>query len=151
MNEKQLIKQYGEDKKRLAKRFSFMNPKFGALKFGYGCPKGNPRNWFNLVWNLCEKIEQELEKDPETKKNFLVLEVKEKFGRLCFYVLGATTPIKELITEAQIKSLEMTDKETLRREIYGILKPLSDNWKLLRRAENDLDEIFKNYEIKRID
>ena len=151
MNEKQLIKQYGEDKKRLAKRFSFMDPKSGALKFGYGCPKYNPRNWFNLVWILCEKIEQELEKDPEAKKSFLVLEVKEKFGRLCFYTLGATIPIKGLIDEARTKSLEITDKEDLRREIFELFKPLSVNWKLLGRAESDLDDILGNYEIKRID
>lgn len=151
MNEKQSIKQYGEDKKRLAKRFSFMDPRTGALKFGYGCPKYNPRNWFNLVWNLCEKIEQELEKDPEAKKSFLVLEVKEKFGCLRFYVREATIPIKGLIDEAETESLRLTDKEELRREIFEIFKSLSDNWKLLGNAEKDLDEILKNYEIKRID
>ena len=151
MSEKQSIKQYGEDQLRLAKRFSFMDPRTGALKFGYGCPKDNPREWFSLIWDLCERIEKELEKNPEARKNFLVLQVKEKFGRLCFYTRGATTSIKELITEAQIKSLELTDKGDLSREIYAIFKSLSDNWKLLRRAESDLNEIFKNYEIKRID
>lgn len=151
MKEEQLIKQYGEDKKRLAKRFSFMNPKFGALKFGYGCPRYNPRDWFNLVWNLCEKIENELEKDLETKKVFLVCEVKEKFGKLCFYSQGASIPIQKLIIEASTKSLGVTDKEDLRREIYELFKSLSGNWKPLGSAERDLDEILKNYEIKRID
>lgn len=151
MNEKQLIKQYGEDKLRLAKRFEFMDPRRGALKFGYGCPKYNPRNWFNLVWNLCEKIENELKKDPEAEKNFLVLEVKEKFGALCFYTLGATTPVKGLIDEAETKSLRLTDKEDLRREICKIFKYLNVRWELLEKAESDLDDMLRNYEIKRID
>ncbi len=151
MNEKQSIKQYGEDKRRLAKRFSFMDPKSGALRFGYGCPRYNPRNWFNLVWNLCEKIENELKKDPEAKKSFLVLEVKEKFGRLCFYSQGATTSIKGLITEAETKSQEMTEKEDLRREICKIFKYLNVRWELLENAESDLNDILENYEIRRID
>jgi len=148
MNEEQLI---NEDKHRLAKRFTFMNPKLGALKFRYGCPKVNPRGWFILVWNLCEKIENELKKDPEAKKSFLALEVKEKFGRLCFYVQGATIPIQGLINEGQRKSWRLTDKEDLRREIFEIFKSLSDNWKLLGNAESGLDDILRNYEVKRID
>lgn len=108
MSEEQSIRQYDKDKKRLAKRFSFMDPKCGALKFGYGCPKGNPRNWFNLVWNLCEKIENELRENPEAAKNFLALEVKAKFGALRFYVRGGTLKIRELIEEAEKESLKLS-------------------------------------------
>lgn len=108
MSEEQLIKQYSEDKQRLAKRFNFMNPKFGALKFGYGCPKGSPRNWFNLVWVLCEKIEKELQGNPKAEKNFLVLQVKEKFGGLRFYVRDGTKTIIKLIREAEAKSLKLS-------------------------------------------
>lgn len=108
MNEEQSIKQYGEDKQRLAERFNFMNPKFGALRFGYGCPKGAPRNWFNLVWSLCEKIEKELKKNPEVEKNFLVFQVAEKFGGLIFYTSSRTAKIRELIREAERKSLKLS-------------------------------------------
>ena len=43
------------------------------------CPAG----WTDLVWNLCENIEQEFEGDLD---DFNVVQVKEKFGGLRFYV-----------------------------------------------------------------
>lgn len=81
------------DKLRLAKRFGFMNPESGALTSGYNCSN----NCFPLVWELCEKIENELIKNPEAEKNFLVLEANDKSGGLSLYTQNATEEIENLI------------------------------------------------------
>jgi len=45
--------------------------------------------WYELVYNLCEDIETILKEEcPEFLDKFIVLEVKEKFGGLRFYIGG---------------------------------------------------------------
>jgi hypothetical protein len=57
--------------------------------------------WFYLLWRLCEDLEPlvaELEK--QTGQQFEVLQVKEKFGGLRFYVNQHTYAIGERIQKA---------------------------------------------------
>ncbi|HEV3439279.1 MAG TPA: hypothetical protein VG122_18070 [Gemmata sp.] len=43
--------------------------------------------WFDILWRLCEDLEPLVAKfDQETGSQFEVLQVKEKFGGLRFYV-----------------------------------------------------------------
>lgn len=81
-------------------RFDFLDPKETFMESGFGCPD----NWFLLLWNLCEEIEKELEKNPKLKENFRVLQVKEKFGMLRFYVVGRNDKIRDMIAEAMEES-----------------------------------------------
>jgi len=75
------------------------------MVFGFMCDDG----WYNLIYNLCKDIEKELEKHPELKKQFIVLEVKEKFGGLRFYSGPATEKIFKLIDEAEKKSYKICE------------------------------------------
>lgn len=79
------------------------------MSFGFECGDG----WFQLIWDLCEKIEEELqEEDPKEKTkhmlrghgHFQVVQVKEKFGTLRFYADGANKAINDMIGEAESKS-----------------------------------------------
>lgn len=72
------------------------------MPFGFRCGDG----WFDLLWRLCEDLEPlvaELEK--QTGLQFEVLQVKEKFGGLRFYVNQHTDAIGERIQKAVQESL----------------------------------------------
>lgn len=58
--------------------------------------------WFNIQWRLCVDLEPmvaELEKESGVR--FEVVQVKQKFGTLRFYVHHHSDPIDERIVEAQ--------------------------------------------------
>ena len=47
----------------------------------------NDDGWFDILWRLCEDLEPLVAKfEQETGSQFEVLQVKEKFGGLRFYV-----------------------------------------------------------------
>jgi hypothetical protein len=52
-----------------------------CLHFGFQHRDG----WFDLVWRLCEQIEEV----PNKGKSFKVTQVKQKFGGLCLNVAGS--------------------------------------------------------------
>ena len=90
------------------KRFSFFDPK-GDIKrtlipFGFECGNG----WFDLLWKLCESIDIILKE--EKTKDFEVLQVKEKFAGLRFYVTAATDKIWKLIEKAEGKSYKTCEE-----------------------------------------
>ena len=89
-----------ENAQALYARFDFLDPKETFMESGFGCPD----NWFQLLWNLCEGIEDELEKNPKLKEKFRVLQTKEKWGMLRFYVAGGNNKIKDMIEEAMEES-----------------------------------------------
>jgi hypothetical protein len=54
--------------------------------------------WFDLLWRLCEDLEPLVaEFEQETGSQFEVLQVKEKFGGLRFYVNHANDSIRQRI------------------------------------------------------
>ena len=59
--------------------------------------------WFDLIWNLCESIEKELEL-LNNSEEFMVIQVKEKFGQLRFYSTYKTDKILDLVQDAESKS-----------------------------------------------
>jgi hypothetical protein len=83
------------------KRFDFFHPEKpmteALMCFGFECSDG----WQHILWRLCEQIEIELDKDPELKKDFEVVQVKEKFGGLRFYTNTGNDAIYELISEVE--------------------------------------------------
>jgi hypothetical protein len=94
-----------EKTRKLFERFKFFHPERSLneslMGFGFECSDG----WFNIIWDLCEKIEKELNEhgnDPDFP--FEVLQVKEKFGGLRFYTNWETKEIGDLINEAEEKS-----------------------------------------------
>jgi hypothetical protein len=61
--------------------------------------------WFPLLWRLCEDLEPLVaEAEKNSRKPFEVLQVKEKFGSLRFYVSHHTDGIDERINSAQEQS-----------------------------------------------
>lgn len=65
--------------------------------FGIECDDG----WYNLLDELCSRIEDKLDKEVD---EFFVDQVKEKYGGLRFYVSSATEEILDLIDEYEEKS-----------------------------------------------
>jgi hypothetical protein len=62
--------------------------------------------WFDILWRLCEDLEPmvaELEQEA-TGRQFEVLQVKEKFGGLRFYVSHANDAIRQRIGAAAEES-----------------------------------------------
>lgn len=71
---------------------------------GFQCGDG----WFDLVYRLCERLEplvRELNSSLQHSDRFEVLQVKQKFGELRFYVSHDTAAIDAEIGLAQQKSL----------------------------------------------
>jgi len=62
--------------------------------------------WFELVWNLCLDIEKELKANPKIAKEFIVLQIKEKFGGLRFYCGPTTEKMSTLVDAAEDLSLK---------------------------------------------
>jgi hypothetical protein len=76
------------------------DPKVTCMDLGFTHDDG----WFDLVWGLCCSIET-LEPDP----NFLVQQVKEKFGGLRFYVNSWNDAIREAIGTAEEMSYHICE------------------------------------------
>jgi hypothetical protein len=85
--------------------------------------------WFDIVWRLCEGLETLVaETEKATRRPFEVLQVKEKFGGLRFYVSHQhrTDPILQRIEAAERESLrtcEVCGQPGSRREgdcIHGV-------------------------------
>jgi hypothetical protein len=62
--------------------------------------------WFNIVWKLCEDLEPLAgEAEKATGRSFEVLQVKQKFGGLRFYVNHGTDATRKRIEAAQLEAL----------------------------------------------
>lgn len=78
---------------------------FFPENFYFECAKG----WYPLIDELCKKLdklilEKHLDLIQEGDYKFQVLQVKEKFGELRFYVSGGFDDIEDLIDEYVKKS-----------------------------------------------
>ena len=99
-------------KKELEKRIfdefpSFFRGREDAMRslmgFGFSCDDG----WFDIIYNLCKDIKKTaIDASEYPDPVFFVLQVKEKFGGLRFYVSGATNEIRNLITKAEHQSFD---------------------------------------------
>lgn len=110
--------------KKLFERF---DPMYGNHKLPmeqtcmcWGLEHGS--GWYNLIWEISEKIEKEIKKD-KSLEIFRVSQVKEKFATLRFYYEGNwNDKIEKLIDEAEKKSeqiCEQCGKDTGKSNIKG--------------------------------
>ena len=86
--------------------------------FGIECGQG----WFDLLDDLCTKIEIILNKNPKAKKEFHIAQIKEKFGGLRFYTYNVSEEVDKLINNAADKSYnicEICGKSGFNMEIRG--------------------------------
>ena len=67
------------------------------MRWGFACGNG----WYPILWELFTAIERELGPEPG---DFLVVQVKEKFGRLRVYVEPSCPAVEELIRAAKEKA-----------------------------------------------
>jgi hypothetical protein len=71
------------------------------IPLGFECDDG----WFEIIWELSEKLENEILKLPEHERTYYKAQkVKEKFGELRFYITETNDAIYQLIKEAENKS-----------------------------------------------
>src|SRR5208283_3534018 len=85
--------------------------------------------WFDIIWRLCEDLEPLVaEVEKETGRKFEVLQVKEKFGGLRFYVNHANDAIRERIgiaAKESFRTCEVCGQPGKLREV-GLIKTLCD-------------------------
>jgi hypothetical protein len=77
------------------------------MVFGLECGDG----WLNLIDELCFKLDKLITgKYPEFKEDFQVLQVKEKYATLNFYVSSGNDEIFDLIDEYCDKSANICEE-----------------------------------------
>jgi hypothetical protein len=100
-----------ENTKKLLDRFNFFQPTMHNSKTplstsGFEVEDG----WFDLIWKLCEDLDEMrkhliiIPEDP-----FQVLQVKEKFGGLRFYINGCSNDMFQRILKAEHDSFEICE------------------------------------------
>lgn len=72
---------------------------WGIQIYGFECSAG----WYPIIEELSEKIQLELDK-LEDVSEFYVVQIKEKFGGLRYYMHETNDAINALIKEAEIKA-----------------------------------------------
>lgn len=75
------------------------------MAFGFECGDG----WYDLLHSLCVDIKKILTQHPELV-GFKVIQVKEKFGGLRFYISGGSDEIWKRIDQAEKQSLCTCEK-----------------------------------------
>jgi hypothetical protein len=85
--------------------------------------------WFMIVWDLCQAIQA-----LNPSSDFEVIQAKEKFGTLRFYVQCANEQIYQLIREAEQKSAETCEEcgQPGEQRNNGWIKTLCDRCQELR-------------------
>lgn len=85
-------------------------------KLEFACGDG----WFALIRDLSHRIEEMNNNSSDEKLQVTVMQVKEKFGGLRFYVDFCSDKVREMIDEAERMSVivceECGEKGELRRE-----------------------------------
>jgi len=85
-----------EEKLRKIMRRDF--PMLYKGRFGASCGNG----WFELLYCLSEKLEQELQAtDKKTREFISIMQIKEKFGTLRYYTSCATGKMYDYISHAE--------------------------------------------------
>lgn len=77
---------------------------YGSNKY-FDCGDG----WFPLLRELSRHIEEYNRKEVGEGRHVVVMQVKEKFGGLRFYVNSSTTNIDRLIAEAEDRSFKVCE------------------------------------------
>lgn len=70
-----------------------LKPRMAQRNAGFWCPDG----WLDLV----VEMDTHLQACPE----YRIVQVKEKFGQLCFYASGLTTEEQQYVRDMEVRSL----------------------------------------------
>ena len=115
-----------ENTRKLLERFNFIPRADPLYPIGSGVPLSIDcgDGWFNLLWKLCEDIGVILSKPENSrlKENFVVDQIKEKYGSLRFYVSLLDGGIDELIDRAEYDSYHTCE------DCGGEGKPRAGGW-----------------------
>jgi hypothetical protein len=80
-------------------------------KCSYGLDFRCGDGWIVLIDTLFSKIENHLRTcDADANKDFVIEQIKEKFGSLRFYAMNADMEIYEMINEAEAESSKTCDE-----------------------------------------
>jgi hypothetical protein len=105
------------------------NLRQSLMGFGLMCGKG----WFKLIYNLCKNIDKYFTANPEKKpRDFEVVEIKEKFGGLRFYITSAPKEIYIMIKKTSNKSFKICEscgKKGKTREGNFVITMCNKCWK----------------------
>jgi len=67
--------------------------------------------WWDIIRNLSSELEAIIEKLPEEERlSLYVVQIKEKFGGLRFYMNAETDEMFDLITKAEEESLKICEE-----------------------------------------
>jgi len=76
------------------------------LPFGFECGDG----WYNLLYELSTKLNELFLQFPEEENRPIVIQIKEKYGALCYYISWGTDEMFDLIVAAEKKSLKTCEQ-----------------------------------------
>jgi hypothetical protein len=81
--------------------------KASLLCFGFECDDG----WYDLIYNLCKDIRNYYIRNYKNVPDyFYVMQIKEKFGSLRFYITSAPERIHDMISITENKSYYICEK-----------------------------------------
>lgn len=98
----------------LIKRFPFLKPSLGygtdmewhrkGYKYRYESTwlDNVPNGWRKLALSLCKELKQIIKEDH--LENYVISQVKEKFGELCWYYEGGNDRIRDVTQKYEILS-----------------------------------------------
>jgi len=143
---------------KIFKRFSslFLNGKDIEPKTPHICLSLDVGNgWYRLIWEMCEKVEKELNREgnAKLKEKFFFSQIKEKFGALRSYFNCGNKIIFDITLEAEKNSSKICEycgEKGTSQKIGGWIKTLCKNCRKEKekKQERRLDEYVKEYKGK---
>jgi hypothetical protein len=55
-------------------------------KCGFPTPCSHGDGWYNLIYNICKELQEYYNSIDADINELYILQIKEKWGRLCFYI-----------------------------------------------------------------
>ncbi len=71
----------------------------------FACGEG----WFQLIWNMLEEIEQHYKQNNADINTLIIIDIKEKYGGLRFYVSNVIHDTHDIILKYESKSETICD------------------------------------------
>ena len=110
-------------------RFPFLNPRIGY--FGQYCwYRSIPIGWRNAFGiQLCKEIKQSLKRNGYKQKEYIISDIKEKFGELRIYDAGAPKEVHDIICKYEYISSNTCIEcgRVATRRSQGYILPYCDN------------------------
>ena len=88
---------------QLMKKYNWLTPgddRTAYAMFGFDVNDG----WYQLLDDTFFSIDRVFTGSPEVKENFVITQIKEKWGALCIYYYGGDDEIEGIIRNAEEKS-----------------------------------------------